>query len=87
MTDAEGHLNLANATQTEQSHLATTTAQIQEWDLSIATHEANLRKYQDGIEAERDSIKHAKDERAKLRRKRIVFKRAVFALELIEQEG
>lgn len=87
MTDeTQGHFALANARETEARHLATTQAQIAEWDLSIANREANIKKYQDGIDAERAGIQHDRSERAKLRRKRLVFQRAAFALELIDQE-
>lgn len=87
MTDeTAGHIALQNARQTEAQHLATTTQQIAEWELSIATREANIRKYQDGIEAERTGIRNDRAERAKLKRKRLVFQRAAFALDLIEQE-
>lgn len=52
--DTAGHIALQSARETEARHLATTQQQIAEWDLSIATREANIKKYQDGIDAERD---------------------------------
>lgn len=85
MDDTAGHLALSRARETEAQHLSTTLQQIEEWTASIIQREANIRKYQDGIEAERTGIKQAREERARLRRKRMVFKRAVFALELIDE--
>ncbi len=85
--ETSAHLSLANARQTEEQHLASTTEQIAEYDLSIAQRNANIAKYQDAIEAERVMIAEDRKAQAKLKKKRIVFKRAVFALDLIEQEG
>lgn len=87
MTDTEGHLSLAQAKQTEAMHLATVEEQLSEWTLSIQTEEAKIRSYQDGINASREAIRGARVEQAKLRKRRLVFKRAVFALELIDAEG
>ncbi len=85
--DAHGHLSLANAKSTEEMHLATTNDQIAEWTLTISQAEEKIRKYQEGISGQRSLIADAKREQGKLRKKRLVFKRAVFALDLIEQEG
>ena len=84
--ETEGHLALANAKQTEQKHLATTNDQIAEWDLSIKNRQAKIESYRDAIRAEEDGITADKAARSKLKRKRIVFQRAAFALDLIDQE-
>lgn len=81
-----GHIALANARRTEEQHLATTNEQIAEWQLTVAEAETKIRTFKDGIDAQRTIIVDAKREQAKLKRKRLVFRRAAFALDLIEQE-
>jgi len=82
---AAGHLELANARETEALHLATTIEQIAEYDMSIKTREAKISSYQDAIAAEREGIRDDKAARAKLRRKKMIFRRAVFDLENVDQ--
>ncbi len=84
--ETSAHLSLANARQTEEQHLATTNEQINEWTLTISQAEEKIRSYREAIDGQRSVIQDAKREQAKLKRKRLVFRRAAFALDLIEQE-
>ncbi len=86
MTETEGHIALANARSTEEKHLATTNEQIAEFDLAIKGAEGKIKSLQDAIEGQRTVIADARAARAKLRKKRLVFQRAAFTLQLIDQE-